>query len=307
MSTASLTRDNLRGGILMTIAMFVFAIEDALVKLLAGEMPIGEVVLIVGSAAVVMMWVTALLARAPLLSRDLLQGPILLRNIGELIGSISFLVALVMLPLSMASALFQTLPLAITAGAALFLGETVGWRRWLAVAVGFTGVIVILRPTGAGFVPLAAAASMLSVLALAGRDLATRRIRGNIHSLSVAFWGVATYWFSGPVLLVAGGQPMVMPDLRQLLLLALTTALSLIGYYLMILATRIGEVSAIMPFRYTRLVFAIILGAILFAERLDLWMWLGSAMIVGAGVYAFVRERYHAIRAQRLSITRQKR
>ena len=157
--------------------------------------------------------------------------------------------------------------------------------------MGFVGVLVILRPTGEGFAPLAAAASLLAVASLAMRDLATRRIGGAVASLSLAVWGSAAFIPAGLVLMAVAGQAPVMPEPRQWGILLGASALGVAGYWLMVVATRVGEVSAVMPYRYTRILFALVLGWAVFAERPDLWVWVGSAMIVGSGLYTFVRER----------------
>ncbi|RRH75137.1 DMT family transporter [Falsigemmobacter faecalis] len=294
MSSPGLQNDNLRGGLLMVLAMAGFAAEDALMKLLSGSVSVGVLILLVGGFSTCVMLVVALRNGAPLFSRDFFHPAVLLRNICEMLGAIGFVTALVMLSLQMASALFQTLPLAITMGAAIFLGEKVGWRRWTAVAVGFLGVMVILRPTGAGFDPFAAGASMLAVFSLAARDLATRRIPARINSTSLAVWGMFSYMIAGALLLPFGAHGFDLPAPRDLALIVVIASCGLIGYLLLIAASRIGEISAIMPFRYTRLIFALGLGALLFGETPDAYMILGSVMVVGSGVYTFLRERYHA-------------
>lgn len=297
MSGTDLTRDNLRGGIFMVIAMAAFAGEDALIKGQTGAIPTGQITMTVSVVSILIMVVVLKLNRVPLWSRDFWRPAVLLRNLGEIIGGVGFITSLKLMPLSMASALFQTMPLVMTMGAALFLGEKVGWRRWAAIAVGFAGVLIILRPTGADFDPLAAGASALTVVGLSMRDLATRRIGVQVNSLNLSFWGMCAFMVSGLVLLIGGQQTPVMPEAGQMARLVLAACFGLIGYYLMILGTRIGEISAIMPYRYSRLVFALILGWLVFAERPDLPMILGSLLVVGAGFYTFLRERYHAFHA----------
>ena len=291
MSSADMTKDNLRGGMLIAASMAFFAAEDALMKGLTGHIPTGQIILMVTLFSAVVMICVLAYNRVPLFTKDFFQPAVVARNLGETVGGVGFITSLALLPLSMASALFQTLPLVMTCGAALFLGEKVGWRRWTAVGVGFIGVLVILRPTGDGFVPLAALGSALAVIGLAARDLATRKITGNVNSLNLTLWGMMSYLISGVVLMVIFSQSWVSVPVWDLLLIAVTSLLGLFGYYVMIVGTRIGEVSSIMPYRYTRIVFALALGWLFFAEIPDTWMLVGVAMIVSAGLYTFLRER----------------
>lgn len=294
MSSAEMTRDNLRGGVLMVAAMAAFAVEDMLVKLVAASIPPGQIIVAIGLGSTLVLGLIALRQRQPLVTPALLHPLVILRNLAEMSGTAGFITAITLLPLGTAAALHQTLPLAMTLGAALFLGEKVGWRRWLAVALGFAGVLVILRPSGEGLSGLAAAASMTAVFSLAVRDLATRRVAGAVSSLSLALWGSVAFIPSGLLLMAVSGTPWVLPRGFDWPMLAGVAGAGVTGYWLMVVATRVGEVSAIMPYRYSRLVFAMALGFLAFGERPDALMLLGSALIVGSGLYTFVRERYHA-------------
>lgn len=291
MHSAETTRNNLRGGLLMVVAMASFAIEDMLIKLVAHAMPAGQIILLLGLGATAILAVIARRQGAPLISPVLLQPMVMLRNGAEMIGAGAFVTALTLMPLSTASALHQTLPLVMTLGAAIVLREQVGWRRWSAVVVGFLGVLVILRPTGAGFAPLGTLATLIAVLGLAIRDLATRRIVGTVASLSLAVWGSAMFIPAGLILMLLAGQTPVWPQGIEWPILLAISVMGVVGYWLMVVATRVGEITAVVPYRYSRLVFAMVLGAIAFGERPDGWMLLGSAMIVGSGLYTFFRER----------------
>ncbi|GGE19178.1 EamA-like transporter family protein [Gemmobacter megaterium] len=294
MTSAEMTRDNLRGGLLMVAAMAAFAVEDMMVKIVAGTIPAGQIILAIGLGSTLVLTVIALRQRHPLITPAVLHPLVILRNLAEMSGTAGFITALTLMPLGTASALHQTMPLAMTLGAAVFLGEKVGWRRWMAVALGFAGVLVILRPTGDGLSATAAAASMTAVFSLAVRDLATRKVVGAVSSLSLALWGSASFIPTGLILMTVSGATWVMPLGVDWLLLAGVAGMGVTGYWLMVVATRVGEVSAIMPYRYSRLVFAMILGFLAFRETPDALMLVGSAMIVGSGLYTFLRERYHA-------------
>ncbi|MFD2174165.1 DMT family transporter [Rhodobacter lacus] len=284
--------ENLRGSLLMVAAMAGFALEDMCVKALSRHMPVGEVLALMGLGGTVIFAALALRNGDRLFSRDLLNPAVIGRNFGELVGTLSFVCAIAFTPLAEASAILQATPLAVTLGAALFLGETVGWRRWSAILVGFIGVLVVIRPGTAGFSVLSLFA-VVAVIGLAARDVITRRVPRSITSMQLATYGFATCIPAGAALLVLQGPPVPLSpgDLAQLgAALVVGTA----GYYALIAAMRIGEVAVITPFRYTRLIFAVAIGWTVFAEHPDQWTLIGGLIIVASGLYTLARERARA-------------
>jgi drug/metabolite transporter (DMT)-like permease len=221
--------------------------------------------------------------------RTLLVKPVALRLVGEIGGTISFMAAITHLPLANTLAIFQALPLAITLGAALVFREPVGWRRWLAIGIGFLGVLIIVRPGAAGFTEYSLLA-LISVAFCALRDLATKQIPANIPSLFVTLLMTVMVTMTGAVILfpLGGWTP---PSGRSLALLALAAVLMLTGYQCMIMALRSGDISAVAPFRYTALPWAMLLGYLVFGDRPDAMMATGASIIVVSGLYAFYRER----------------
>jgi drug/metabolite transporter (DMT)-like permease len=221
--------------------------------------------------------------------RTLMLKPVALRVVGEVGGTVSFLAAIVHLPLANTAAIFQVLPLAITLGAAVIFGEPVGWRRWLAIIAGFLGVLIIVRPGVEGFNVFALLA-LVSVAFCAVRDLATRRIPAPIPSLFITLLTTVTVTITGAAILVplGGWTP---PSTRALLLLALAAVLLLIGYQCVIMALRSGDISAVAPFRYSALLWAMLLGYLVFGDVPDAMMVTGASIIVLSGLYAFYRER----------------
>lgn len=177
----------------------------------------------------------------------------------------------------------------ITLGAALVFGEPVGWRRWLAIAAGFIGVLVIVRPGAEGF-------SQASLLALASvgfcavRDLATRRIPKHLPTVFITLLTTVTVTTAGAAVLVplGGWRP---PSGHALGLLVLAAMLILIGYQCIIVSLRTGDISAVAPFRYTALPWAMLTGYLAFGHKPDGAMLAGAAIIVASGLYAFYRER----------------
>ncbi len=280
---------NMRGILLLTLSMAAFAAEDALIKLASGDLPAGQILLMIGLAGAPVFAVWGRLQGHRILSRQVLDATLWFRNFCEVIGTLGFVTALTLIPLSTASAILQAAPIVVTAGAAIFLGETVGWRRWTAIAIGFCGVLIVLRPAAEGF-DVNALWAVLGMLGLAARDLVTRRMRASLPTMVVATWAFVTVAVLGAAMLAAsgGGNLPAGPSLWYVLA-AVTIGIG--AYWCIIEATRAGDVAAIQPFRYTRLIFAMIIGMAVFAERPDAWTLIGAALIIGSGLYTFARER----------------
>lgn len=279
---------NARGALFMAIAMAGFTCNDALVKSVTATMNTGQILFVRGlmtTALVVLIahWMGALRSW-----RVILQPAVMLRLVAEIFASIAYVSALGAMPLANTAAILQALPLAVTLGAALFLGEKVGWRRWLAITAGFAGVLIVIRPGPEGF-SLAATYVIASVVGAAARDLATRQISSAVPSLFVSAVTSATITLTGAVLIepMGGWQPMSAETFGRL---AVASALLLIGYQGIVSAMRSGEISFIAPFRYTSLLWAIAIGFLFFGELPDLWMTVGVAIIVASGLYTFYRE-----------------
>ena len=280
---------NLRAAGWMTGAMAMFAVEDAAIKVLGVRLGAGQIVAALGVAGLAVFW--ALLARdgGRLWTRDLLRPAVVLRNAGELLGTLCFVSALALSDLASASAILQALPLALVMGGALFLGERVGWRRWAAILTGFAGVLMIVRPGTAAFQP----ASLLALVAVAGlalRDLSTRRMPRHVPSHQLSASAYAALIPGGLALAAAEGRAMLVPDRAEALALVVAVLVGTLGYAMMVRATRVGEASAVAPFRYTRLVFTLVLAVAFFGERPDAATLAGAAVIVGAGSFAMWRE-----------------
>jgi drug/metabolite transporter (DMT)-like permease len=280
---------NIRGSLLMAAAMAAFTINDAITKAVSAEMNFGQVMLVRGLFAIVLIAALALHQRALRPLRTLMTMAVVLRVAGEIGATILFLAAIVNLPLANTTAILQVLPLAITLGAALTFGEPVGWRRWLAISAGFIGVLVIVRPGVEGFNQFSLFA-LISVIFCAIRDLATKRIPASIPSLFVTLVTTVSVTIAGAAILapLGGWTP---PSGRALALLAFTAILLLIGYQCIIMALRTGDISAVAPFRYSALLWAMLLGYLVFGDVPDAMMVSGAAIIVASGLYAFYRER----------------
>ncbi len=282
--------DNLRGAAIMVLAMLGFALEDALIKLLSGALPVGQIIGLFGLGGGV---VFALICRAKgqsLWTRAFLAPAVLARNFAELIGTVGFVTALTLIPLSTAAAILQAGPLLVTLGAAVFLGEPVGWRRWAAILVGFAGVMMIIRPGTADFNWLSLYA-VVGVLGMALRDLATRRVKASVSSAQLSMLAFFSLVPASVILHGAGGDALVVPNMQQWGLLGGGVLIGAISYFAITVAMRIGEISFVTPFRYSRMIFALVIGMIFFAETPDALTLIGAAIIIASGLFTLWREQ----------------
>ncbi|MCB1389033.1 MAG: DMT family transporter [Rhodobacteraceae bacterium] len=280
---------SLKGPLLMVAAMAGFAVEDALVKDLATRLPPGEIALWLGAGGALAFWLALLRKGERFLDPRAVRGAALLRNVTEMIAAMCMILGVALAPLSTVSSILQAMPLAVTLAAALFLGEKVGWRRWTAILVGFGGVLLILRPGTQGFDALALI-PLAAVLFLTTRDIATRRVDPAVSSLQLSAWGFFAVVPGGILLLVLRGESLLLPSALDATLLTLNVAIGMGAYVMLVLSTRVGNIAATTPFRYSRLVFAMLMGVLIFGERPDLWTIAGSAVIVAAGLYTLLRE-----------------
>ena len=269
--------------------MAAFTFNDSIMKWAASDMNMGQAMFVRGGFATVFITVIAFYHGALSQPRMLLEPMVLLRTASEVGATLFFLIALAHLPLANVSAVLQALPLCVTMGAALVLGEPVGWRRWLSIMVGFVGVLIVVRPGFDGF-SVYALYVLACVLCCAVRDLATRRIPQAVPSMLVSAATAFLVTVSGVVLIepMGGWSPM---DAATIALLGAAACLVLVGYQFIIKAMRVGDISFIAPFRYTALLWAILLGIVIFHDMPDLPMIVGATVIVGSGLYMLLRER----------------
>jgi drug/metabolite transporter (DMT)-like permease len=279
--------DNQRGALFMTASMAGFAVEDVFVKAAAQTLPLGQVLLTIGLLGMFTFAAMAARAGEALLPPAFVSRPMLIRCAFEVTGRLFYGLAITLTALSTTSAILQATPLVVVAGAALVFGERVSPKRWLAVLIGFIGVLVILRP-GSDFSGLSILA-VVGLLGFAGRDLATRAAPKGLSNRQLGALGFAMLATAGAVLLAVSGGPKV-PTGLGIAQLAGGTVFGVAGYHALTNAMRTGEVGAVTPFRYTRLVFAMILAMALFGERPDLATWIGAALVVGSGIVALSRK-----------------
>ena len=284
--------ENIRGAILMTIAMAGFALEDMFIKLASENgMPTGQVLIILGALGTMAYWAFMLPKGIRLLSPKLIEKGVVIRNIGEFIGTGAYVLAFTSGALAATSSVMQALPLFVTMGAALFLGQKVGWRRWTAIGVGFFGVLLVIQPGSSNYDPLLILA-FIGVLGMAMRDVTTRALKGHLHSLQLAAWGFLTIVPLGWAILLYSGESFVRPTTLQWVYIVAGVLIGTGAYYLLIMASRLGDMAVIAPFRYTRIVFALAVGLIVFDEgdSINSVMLLGVLIVITSGIYTFYRE-----------------
>ena len=287
---------NIRAILLMIFAMAGFAIEDVCIKILYNMgVPPGMILTVLAALGGCVFLGIAKAQGAMFFSPIFWTPPVLWRNLGEAIGTLGFMTAIALSDISTASAILQATPLAVTMGAALFLGEPVGWRRWSAIIAGFVGVVIIIRPGMAGFDPLSLLA-VLGVIGLSMRDVATRALPKDASSTMLSTY---SFWILVPLgiaQLYIMDTPPVMPREAYLPML-FAVGIGVIAYYALISAMRLGQTAAVTPFRYTRLIFALGFGVFFFGERPDTWTYVGAFIIIFSGLYTFWREQQRTRRA----------
>lgn len=281
--------ENLRGAGLMVGAMAAFALEDMLLKAATAQLPVGLVLMLFGLGGSLGFGLLVRRRGEPLWHPAMATRAVAARAASEVTGRLGYILALAFTPLSAATAILQATPLVVVAGAALVFGEKVGWRRWLAVLVGFAGVLVILQPTPAAFVP-ASILAVIGMVGFAGRDLATRAAPRVLSNHQLGLCGFVILVPTGAVLWAVLGGP-VTPDPMAFGCVVLGTAIGVAAYNALTGAMRVGDVSVVTPFRYSRLIFGVALGVLAFGERLSLSTVLGSMVVLAAGLYTLTRTR----------------
>jgi drug/metabolite transporter (DMT)-like permease len=280
--------ENHRGILYMVAACTGFIFNDTMVKLASEDIPIPQVIvlrsLIALPLVVLFCWHQGMLGNLLALRDRFLW----LRTLGELGGTATYLTALARLEIANITAIAQLTPLAVTAGAALCLGEKVGIRRWTAIAIGFLAVLLIIRPGMEGF-------NAWSLLALGAigfvvlRDLSSRAMAFSVHPLTVTVISLASLIPLG--LAMSPFEPWRPVTLRALVYCLGSAATLSVAYVLIVKAMRHGEISVIAPFRYVFLIWAIVIQIAVFSVWPDALTLVGSAVLVATGLYTLYRER----------------
>ncbi|MCA0044601.1 DMT family transporter [Celeribacter litoreus] len=288
-SHEALKAGNLKGAALMVLAMACFALEDMAIKQASQHLPVGQVLTLFGLGGALVFGVLTLKHRERLI-HPVMGAPVMILRAGfEITGRLFFTLSLALTTLSATSAILQATPLVVAAAGVIFFGEKVSRGRWALIALGFVGVLFVIRPGLDGFTPLSILA-VLGMLGFAGRDLTTRASPAVLSYAQLGVTGFAALIVAGLVLTVKDGG-WVWPDAAASGMLVLATVIGVMAYTSLTMAMRMGELSVVTPFRYIRLLFAMILAALVFGERPDALELLGGAIIVASGVLLMITAR----------------
>ena len=281
--------ENLLGAALMTCCVLAYVLNDAVMKLLFADIDFFQAIFLRGLVSLPPLLVLALMTKTLLQKYSAKnQRFMIIRILAEIGTTVTFLTALKHMPLANVTAILQSLPLAITMAAAIFLGEPVGWRRWSAICLGFTGVLIIIRPGLAGFNSYSLLA-LAAVLLLTVREISTRQLDKKIPTVTVALsttLGITVF----AALMLMGDEWAEINFVSWSLIIAAAAAVT-VATLLSVVAMRTGDIGFVSPFRYTSLIGAIGLGILLFGEWPDGLTLLGAVIIAFAGIYSLYREQ----------------
>lgn len=281
--------DNARGAVYMAVSMAAFTLNDTAMKAATQTLPLFQAIALRGVLAVAGLLALGVVLRGLSLNiprRDV--GVIALRSLAEVGGTVLFLAALMQMPLANLSAILQALPLAVTLVAAVVFRERIGWRRMLAIGIGFLGVLIIIRPGPAGF-DIWSVMGLGSVACVVVRDLAARSLSRAVPSIMVALCAGVSVMLMGAVgAAIQGWQPV---GGREALLILFAAAMLTFGYTFSVMVMRVGDIGFVAPFRYSALIWAIFLGWFAFGTLPDGWTLFGAALVVATGIFTLWRER----------------
>ena len=286
----SLGRENIVGSCLMILSMAAFAGEDSVIKALSEELPVSQIIFLIGIGGALVFAITGVLLKREILVPEINSLPMHARIVTEIFGRIFYSLALSLTSLSSTTMILQATPLIVVIGASIFFNEKVGVVRWLAIGLGFVGVLMIISPEEAEF-------SLLSLLAIFGmlgfafRDLASRAASPKLNIFTLGCHGFLSLAVAGIILGLILGQSFLTISGDTWLFLAAGISLGVMGYGSLISAMRIGEVSAITPFRYTRLIFGLSIGYFIFNEHVGINAAIGCVLIVLSSFTVLYRGR----------------
>ena len=279
--------DDYIGIIWMMLSMLAFAIEDSLIKALSQYMLTGQILIVFGIGGSIIFAIISFIQKSALFIPEALSLTMCLRFIFELFGRLFYFLALAFTPLVATTAILQATPIVVVAGAAIFMKEKVNLKRWVAIVLGLIGVLIILQPSSDNF-SLVSLLAVLGMLGFSGRDLASRAASNNLSTTALGFYGFLTVTISGFLYMGWMQSPLIIPPQPSLILLVAAIGTGVFAYSSLMKAMRSGTVSAIAPFRFSRMIFSIVLGFFVFGEVLSKEIILGSFVIVVSGLFILV-------------------
>ena len=282
-------KKNSKGIFLMIISMASFAVGDTFVKISGAFLSPAQIMFFLIAGGLIIFAMIAKFKGENLLDSRAFSPVLLIRYFAEMIGLVAMIMGLTKIPLSVVGTVTQASPILVAAGAVFFFKEIVSWRRWSSIVIGFIGVVLVIQP-GSQNLDYAVIWAVVALVAFSIRDLVTRLTPPDIPSASIAtFTMIAAIPFTAGWVFF-GGEKFFPPEIDWAVVSSMII-LGSFGYLLLITSLRLGELSAIMPFRYSRIVFLLILGALVFGERPTASMLLGAALILISGVYIMWREK----------------
>lgn len=294
------------GPIFAAIAVTLFSLNDVTMKFLSGGYALHQLVLIRSLVGMVVVLLFMAPFQGGLSSLKTNRFGAQMARAGLVFfANMTFFLGLSVLPLADAVALFFVSPFVITIFSVLFLGESVGPRRWAAVGVGMIGVLVILRP-GTSTFQLASLLPILAAFGYGGLHIMTRYLRNTETTVSMVFYIQLMFiTASGLLGLIMGDgkfaatetasleflfRPWIRPDPSDLPFIVILGLFASVGGYFISLAYRSGEAALVAPFEYLALPLSIVLGILIFDEWPDTIAWIGIALILTSGLYTVWRE-----------------
>ena len=280
--------DNMRGAVLMLGSMAFFTFNDTFMKSLSDELPLFQAIFMRGVASCIFITILAVVMgqfRFAFQRGDWVF--VTLRTLAEVGAADFFITALFNAPIANITAILQALPLTVTLAGAVFLGEPIGWRRMTAILVGFVGVLLIVKPGFEGF-DIYSLYALATVAVVTLRDLVVRRMSDAVPSLAVAALGAyAVMIFAG---LMSLSEAWVVPSALAVGQLGGAVIFIIGAYAFSVMTMRQGDIGMIAPLRYTGLLWALLLGWLVFDEWPDVLTLLGSAIVVATGLFTLLRE-----------------
>jgi len=261
----------------MIASMAAFAIEDAFLKTVTKQLPVGQVLMMFGAAGLCVFALMARRAGASIFQTHVLTKNMLLRAVFEFFGRLFYVLAIALTPMSSATAILQSAPLFVVLGARIFLREKVDAKTWIAIFLGLFGVLADFS--------LLSLLALIGTLGFVGRDLFSRTAPSSLTKEVLGFYGFTTMMIAGTCYAVWDGKPFVSLQAQQFLMLAAALLAGVFAYTALMTAMRTGSIGAVTPYRYSRLLFGISIGVIVFGEQLDTPMLLGCAIVIGAGLF----------------------
>ena len=282
-------KKNSKGIFLMIMSMASFAAGDTFVKISGDFLSPAQIMFFLIAGGLIIFAMIAKIKGENLLDSRAFSPVLLIRYLAEMIGLVAMIIGLTKIPLSVVGTVTQASPILVAAGAVFFFKEIVSWRRWSSIVIGFIGVVLVIQP-GSQNLDYAVIWAVVALVAFSIRDLVTRLTPPDIPSASIAtFTMIAAFPFTTAWVFFSDGK--LFPPGIDWAVVSSMIILGSFGYLLLITSLRLGELSAIMPFRYSRIVFLLILGVLVFGERPTASMLVGAALILISGVYIMWREK----------------